>query len=324
MEVIDNYAIGPVIGKGSYAVVKEGLDVTSKQIVAIKVVAQATLKNIENGELLVKREVSILSSLRHSNVLRMIDDFIVMEKEKMYIILEFVDGGNLQQLLDRAPGKKLSLYQAQKIYKGIIKGLLYLQKEKIVHRDIKPENILLMQDGTVKIGDFGCAVRINSEIEIETSLYGPGSPAFQPPEQESKGLTMKLDVWSSGVVLFMMTVGEFPFAKEGEQGNLMELFENISKAKYTLPKNFDENLRDLIRHVLEINPDARLSLKQIEKHAWMEKHIKHSKTDEIPIVAVITTKFTPENIELLSNYTAEASVESVHPKITKKDSCLIM
>lgn len=201
MEIIDDYAIGTIIGKGSYAAVKEALDIRTQERVAVKVIAKSTLKSIENGELLVKREVSILRTLRHPNVIRMLDDFIVTEKEKMYIVLEFADGGNLQQLLDKAPSKKLGMYQSQKIYKGLVKGMIYLHKEKVVHRDLKPENILLMVDGTVKIGDFGCAVRVGSDHEIEGSLFGPGSPAFQPPEAETaNGLSYKLDVWSSGIV----------------------------------------------------------------------------------------------------------------------------
>jgi serine/threonine protein kinase len=110
-------------------------------------------------------------------------------------------------------------------------------------------------------------VRIHSDDEIEGTRYGNGCPAFQPPEESKEDYLgyFKLDVWSSGVVLYMMTIGKHPFEEEQGKGNIMKLLENISTARYSFPDTIDDqdSLKDLIKSTLEIDIEKRFSLKQI-------------------------------------------------------------
>jgi len=175
----------------------------------------------------------------------------------------------------------------------LISGLEYLQTVGIIHRDIKPDNILLTSNGDVKIGDFGVAVKIDNidEKGLETFKWKQGdiggSPAFQPPEcqeidyssipdldeigplltkRDGKVAPLKLDVWSAGVVLYMMVVGKFPF----ENPNIISMFTNIARGKYTIPDWVEPELKDLLKGILQVDPDNRFSIAQIKKQRWMK------------------------------------------------------
>jgi len=119
-----------------------------------------------------------LSSLKNKNNIRIFDQVSVENKGEMYLILEYIDGGNLQQLLDSLPEHKLCLTLSRKLFKNLLKGIIYLHNENVIHRDIKPENILLMRNGFIKIGDFGSAIRVFSQNEIESATFAHGSPCF--------------------------------------------------------------------------------------------------------------------------------------------------
>jgi len=307
--------------------VREALNISTKQLAAIKIVSKKKLVNSLDKWDIIQREVSILSSLKHKNVIRMLDQFFIEKSGEMYIILEYVDGGNLQQLLDKSSEKKLCFSLCRKIFKSIVKGLIYLQKENIIHRDIKPENILLMTNGVVKIGDFGSAIRILSHDELENSTFGPGSPAFQPPEKEFTNESyLKLDVWSSGVVLYMMSVGHYPFGDTSP----LDMIQNISLANYSLPENFDVNLTDLLSKILIVDTELRFSFHQIMKHSWMTR--KSSSSSKITIeeneISMILTptesSFSPENIELIVEYAKDLDQLDDQNRAKNKEPCGIM
>jgi len=294
IKLVGDYAIGRRLGEGSYGRVKEGVHLNTKRRVAIKIYSRKRIKAIAGAEESSAKEIEILKSLQHVNVVYAIDSFVNEQKEKIYIVMEYVNGGTLQGLLDKAPESRLPLRQVRQIFKGTIKGLLYLQGQGIVHRDIKPDNILLTVDGEVKITDFGVAVRIPDAKRFLTEEFpisedvpdpfktGEGSPAFQPPEcQEIESnpdlngakkrtkFPFKLDVWSSGVVLFIMATGKYPF----ESKNLLSLFASIARGEYKIPDFIDDILRDLISGILTINPKDRLSFVQIQKHPWMKYNL---------------------------------------------------
>jgi len=220
-------------------------------------------------------------------------------------VLEYVDGGSLQDLLNRSPNNRLPLRQLRKIFKGMICGLIYLQGEGIIHRDIKPDNILLTSEGDVKICDLGVAIKI--DISDENALknfkwcHGTGgSPVYQPPEcqvidvssipdldeplitkRDGKIAPFKLDIWSAGVVLYLMVVGKIPF----ENPNFITLFTNIARGKFTIPDWIPSELSDLLKGILQVDPDNRLTLHQIKKHSWMTYVIQDC-TRNVPIESI--------------------------------------
>lgn len=191
------------------------------------------------------REIQLLRRLNHQNVIKLIDTIYNHEKEKLYIVMEYCVAV-LQEMLDTAVGKKLPIWQAHRYFCQLIEGLQYLHSQGIVHKDIKPGNLLIDNSGTIKITDLGVSELLDRYSNNDICTTSQGSPAFQPPEiasGEESFQGFKVDIWSAGVTLYNITTGLYPF--EGE--NIYKLFENISKAQFTIPDYIDELLQNLLR-----------------------------------------------------------------------------
>uniref|UniRef100_A0AAR5PMV0 non-specific serine/threonine protein kinase n=1 Tax=Dendroctonus ponderosae TaxID=77166 RepID=A0AAR5PMV0_DENPD len=267
LKLIGKYVMGDLLGEGSYGKVKEMLDSESLCRRAVKIFKEKKLRRIPNGEQNVEKEISLLRKLRHQNVIRLIDELRVPEKKKLYLILEFCVG-SLQVMLESAPGKKLPAKQAHCYFTQLLDGLEYLHGARVVHKDIKPGNLLLTLEEVLKISDFGVAERFNMFAKDDTCFIGQGSPAFQPPEIANGAESFpgfKFDIWSSGVTLYNVMTGQYPF--EGD--NIFRLFENIGKGDFTIPSEIEDPLRDLLLGMLRKNPVERFNLQQIRQHSWV-------------------------------------------------------
>ncbi|RWS27738.1 serine/threonine-protein kinase STK11-like protein [Leptotrombidium deliense] len=248
---IGDYVMGDVLGEGSYSKVKEVLDSRTLQRRAVKIMQKKRWRKIPNGEQNVQREIQLLRRLNHRNVIQFIDIIYSDEKEKVYIIMEYCVCV-MQELLDSIPSKKLPIHQAHGYFYQAINGLEYLHSKGIIHKDIKPGNLLIDNAGVIKISDFGVseASLLDQFCIDDTCHTSQGSPAFQPPEIASGCESFsgfKVDVWSSGVTLYNITTGKYPF--EGD--TIFKLFENISKGEYTIPDEIDELLQSLLCGMLE-------------------------------------------------------------------------
>ncbi|KAL5283004.1 STK11 family protein [Megaselia abdita] len=270
VKMVGKYMMGDVLGEGSYGKVKEVLDSENLCRLAVKILTKRKLRRIPNGEQNVQREIQLLRNLKHKNVIELIDVLMNDEKQKMYLIMEYCVGG-LQELVDSAPEKKLPLFQVHKYFKQLIFGLEYLHGRGVIHKDIKPGNLLLTLDQTLKISDFGVAEALEMLSVDDTCSTAQGSPAFQPPEiangQEIFS-GFKVDIWSSGVTLYNLSTGKYPF--EGD--NLYKLLENIGKLNWREPPellhNIDTHLADLIIGMLQAEPYKRLTLQQIQNEVY--------------------------------------------------------
>lgn len=263
------YIMGDMLGEGSYGKVKECLDSETLCRRAVKILKKKKLRRIPNGEANVKREIILLKRLHHRNVIQLIDVLENVEKQKMYMIMDYCVLG-LQELLESAPGKKFPIFQAHNYFCQLVDGLEYLHSQSIVHKDIKPGNLLLTTNETLKITDLGVAEALDSFAVNDECKTSQGSPAFQPPEianGEDTFSGFKVDIWSSGVTLYNITSGLYPF--EGD--NIYKLFENIGKGEYTIPSSIDKLLSDLIRGLLQYEPNKRFSIEQIRTHDWFRK-----------------------------------------------------
>ncbi|KAK2580399.1 hypothetical protein KPH14_006150 [Odynerus spinipes] len=275
---IGKYVMGDVLGEGSYGKVKEVLDSETLCRRAVKILKKKKHLKLPNGE--IQREIKLLRILKHKNVINLVDVLYNDEKRKMYLIMEFCVCG-LQDMLESTPLKKLPLWQAHDYFCQLLDGLEYLYSKGIVHKDIKPGNLLLTLDGTLKISDFGVAEALDMFSIDDTCKMGQGSPAFQPPEIANGCETFsgfKVDIWSSGVTLYNITTGQYPF--EGD--TIYKLYENIGKGEYTIPEEVEEPLRSLIAGMLQKEAENRFSLQEIKKHPWTM--CRHPRTeDEVPL-----------------------------------------
>ncbi|ESP05300.1 hypothetical protein LOTGIDRAFT_208293 [Lottia gigantea] len=268
-KLIGRYLMGDLLGEGSYGKVKEVLDTDSLCRRAVKILKRKKLRKIPNGEENVKREIQFLKRLHHKNVINLVDVLTNEEKQKMYMIMEYCVS-ELQEMLEGVPDKKFPVMQAHFYFCQLIDGLEYLHSQGIIHKDIKPGNLLLTTNETLKITDLGVAEALPPFAVDDTCKTSQGSPAFQPPEI-ANGLDtfsgFKVDIWSSGVTLFNITTGKYPF--EGD--NIYKLFECIGKGVYQLPSDMETLLSSLINGMLEYDPKKRLTIEQIRNHDWIRK-----------------------------------------------------
>jgi len=211
--ISDFYAIQNVIGKGKFSVVSSAIHKKSGKKVAVKIVQKEAM-NEQDMELLF-REIEILKLCQHVNIIRLLDIF--ESKDYMYIILEFIEGGDLFTHLEKRKFR-VSEERASKIIKSISSAVMYLHSFGIVHRDLKPENILmtsLNDDSDVKVVDFGLSKIIGPS---EKCIEPFGTLSYVAPEVlQQKYYGKTVDIWSIGVITYLMLAGYIPFDDEKEK-----------------------------------------------------------------------------------------------------------
>lgn len=273
---VGRYLIGDLIGEGSYSKVKEVIDSETLERRAVKIMTKKRLKKIPLGEENVRRETRLMSKLNHKNVIRLIEVIHNEEKEKLYLIMEYCVTV-LQELYDRAPDNRLPISQAHHYFVQLIDGLEYLHSQGIIHKDIKPSNLLINNANIIKITDLGVSEQLDPFDPNDWCSTSQGSPAIQAPEL-ANGVKVfsgfKIDIWSSGVTLYSITTGKYPF--EGE--NVYRLYANISKGEFHMPSDLDPALQNLLLGMLAKDPEKRFSLSQVKSHDWVRR--KHPPISE--------------------------------------------
>lgn len=182
--------------------------------------------------------------------------------------MELCSGGDLLNYVRKR--RKLKEDIAKYIFKQIVEGLYYCHAKRIVHRDIKLDNLLLDEDGSVKLCDFGVSKHLKDHNEVMTEQCG--TPAYIAPEiLKDKGYKgFGVDIWSLGVCLYAMLYGTVPF----KANNMSELHQLILKAKYSLKDDkveISDDAKNLIRALLEPDPSKRLNIEQVKKHPWLQE-----------------------------------------------------
>lgn len=264
------YLLGATLGEGAYGLVREGLDVSTAKVVAIKSLDRRLLKKQRRGLENLEREIRVHKRLgAHGTIVDLENVIDIKSKSRIHLVLEYMHCGSVQDVLDRAPGNRLGQAQARRYFAGLLAGLQYIHSRGAVHKDIKPANMMLNRNGEVRLSDFGCAEELDSYEASDAVTRTLGSPAFQSPEiargVESFSGTAT-DVWAAGVTLFQMVVGRTPF----DASNLVDLFEKIGEAKLELPESLGSSpaLSDLLSRLLAPEAD-RLTVEQARSHPWM-------------------------------------------------------
>ena len=290
-DFLSNYNIKETIGKGTFSIVKLGINKTTKEKVAIKILKKKKLlQNADKSRL--EREITILKKLNHINVIK--THKINEDSEKYYIVMEYCENGELfNYIVDR---QKLDEDEASYFFYQLINGLDYIHHKNIVHRDLKPENLLLGRGNILKIVDFG----LSNYYEEEKLLSTPcGSPCYASPEMVcgNKYDGLMIDIWSCGIIIFAMTCGYLPF----EDVNNEILFKKIMKCKIDYPEFLSHNTLDIMKKILVVDPKIRINIPEIRKHPFYLKgknifEFKHKKL--VNQVEKIIDNYEDENKEL--------------------------
>ena len=209
-ELIDNrYKIIRSIGEGGMANVYLAWDTILEREVAVKIL-RGDLADDEKFIRRFQREANSASSLKHPNIVEMYD--VGEDQGKYFIVMEYVDGKTLKSLIKKRGA--LNLTEAIDIMLQLASGIACAHDSYIIHRDIKPQNVMILEDGRVKITDFGIAMALNSNELTQTNSV-MGSVHYLPPEQASgSGSTIKSDIYSLGILMFELLTGKVPFKGE--------------------------------------------------------------------------------------------------------------
>ena len=260
-ELLSDYIIKETIGKGTFSIVKLGINKNTRDKVAIKILKKNKIIHREDVER-IQREISILKKLSHINVIKIYK--INEDEEKYYIFMEYCENGELfHYIVER---QRLTEEESSFFFYQLINGLEYIHSENIVHRDLKPENLLLGKHNILKIIDFG----LSNFCEVDNFLETPcGSPCYASPEMVSgkKYNGHIIDIWSTGIILFAMTCGYLPF--EDQDNDI--LFKKILKCKIKYPEYLSDMIVDLMKKILVREPEKRISLDEIKLHPFYLK-----------------------------------------------------
>ena len=283
-KINDRYEVIRSIGEGGMANVYLGYDTILDRNVAIKVL-RGDLSNDEKFVRRFQREALSASSLAHPNIVEMYD--VGEDDGVYYIVMEYVEGKTLKQLLKKRG--TLTLSEAIDIMSQLTDGMAHAHDSYIIHRDLKPQNIMIKDDGQIKITDFGIAMALNSTQLTQTNSV-MGSVHYLPPEQASgKGSTIKSDIYSMGIIFYELLSGSLPFRGD----NAVEIA--LKHMREPLPSLREENsaipqsIENIIRRSTAKNPKNRY-----ESARSMHEDLLTALDDERMDEAVYQYKY-PEN-----------------------------
>ncbi|KEG08981.1 serine/threonine protein kinase [Trypanosoma grayi] len=250
------YALGKKIGSGNFSIVRQATDQNGRRW-AIKIIDKARLRK-ENMEEQLQREVEIMRSLKHENIISLHD--VLETDEHYYLVLEYVSGGELFQKIVAA--KRFDEPTAREHFHQLIAGIHYCHSKGYAHRDLKPENLMLDANGALKITDFGLSEQQQDKM-METVC---GTPNYVAPEvMKRRGYNgFGADVWSCGVVLYVMLAGRLPFEDRG----IKTLLAKIDRGEYHMVRHVSDAVKDLISRMLTVDPQQRITIEGIIAHPW--------------------------------------------------------
>ncbi|ELT89101.1 hypothetical protein CAPTEDRAFT_228781 [Capitella teleta] len=258
------YQIGQIIGEGNFATVKECIEKSRKKMFALKIIDKTKCKGKEE---MIDNEVQILRKVKHENVIGLMEEY---ESEScLYLVMEMITGGDLFDAISSST--KYTERDASGMLYNLACAIKYLHSLSIVHRDVKPENILICEhpDGTLslKLGDFGLATVVHEPLYTVC-----GTPTYISPEVLTEnGYGLKVDVWATGVITYILLCGFPPFVSV--ENNHDELFDKIMSGKFTFPSPFwddvSESAKELIQHMLQVDHDDRFTAAEVLEHPWV-------------------------------------------------------
>ena len=271
LNFFDYYEMLDDLGEGIFGSVKLGVEKKTKERVAIKIIKKKKAKpsDIE----LVRTEIDIMKLCHHPNVVHLLDHF--ENAEYIFIVMEYIRGGRLTDYMKEKKFHFSEKRAAEIIYEIAI-GVKYLHKYGIIHRDLKPDNIMLTESndkGHIKIMDFGLSKILGKK---EKTSDGFGTLTFVSPEVLiRKPYNKEIDIWSIGVILYLILSGDLPF--DDEEDDEQKIANSIVFNEVEFPSkkfgNKSKEVIELIKRCLTKEPKDRIKIDEIIKSDWIQSHI---------------------------------------------------
>ncbi|KAL8704441.1 MAG: hypothetical protein Q9201_002399 [Fulgogasparrea decipioides] len=260
---LGHYQVKKTLGEGSFGKVKLAVHRISGQEVALKIISRKKLISRDMAGR-VEREIQYLQLLRHPHIIKLYT--VITTPADIIMVLEYAGGELFDYLVKNG---KMPEPKARRFFQQIVCAVEYCHRHKIVHRDLKPENLLLDADLNVKIADFGLSNIMTDGNFLKTSC---GSPNYAAPEVISGKLYAgpEVDVWSCGVILYVLLVGRLPFDDEF----IPALFKKISAGAYSTPHYVSSGAKHIIQKMLRVNAVQRITVQEIRQDEWFNEDLE--------------------------------------------------
>lgn len=285
---LENFQFQEMVGRGAFATVYKGVNLKTKQIVAIKQILLDKDQDVQG----LMGEIDLLKILKHPNIVKY--HGFVKTATSLNVFLEFCAGGSLRQLY-----KKLNTGLHESVIiryvRQILNGLNYLHEQGVVHRDVKAANVLITETGDIKLADFGVATKVTNQHQSVV-----GTPNWMAPETVlgGEGLCTASDIWSLGATIIELFTTNPPY----HDLNPMATLHAIGTDDYPpLPKNISTVAKDFLLECFQKQPSLRSSAKRLLKHKWLNQPIskdhKPSRLESILNLQVKSIASYSENME---------------------------
>eukprot|EP01063_Lacrimia_lanifica_P023216 TRINITY_DN3069_c1_g1_i1.p1 TRINITY_DN3069_c1_g1~~TRINITY_DN3069_c1_g1_i1.p1 ORF type:complete len:955 (+),score=168.22 TRINITY_DN3069_c1_g1_i1:60-2924(+) len=314
-KMINDYAVISELGRGSYAKVKLVMHDKTDQPYALKIMNKSLLTKMSKAGGLsamdqVRVELAIMKKISHPGIVRLhqvIDD---PSANKLYLVLDYVDGGNICDIDEDGTATPLDSRLVAKYLRQICSALGYLHRHNIVHRDIKPSNILVDNNERSYLCDFGVSTILSDSTQIEGL---EGTPLFFAPEmcEDADSFDGKAaDIWALGATMYVCLLGRVPFFADSAP----EIIDCIQNDAVTIPYDADPDVRSLLRGMLNKSAKKRLTLDGIRTHPFVlmggEKHPSLQQSGDQPIL------ITLDDVE--NAFAQGSAIEVASPKKSRR------
>lgn len=303
-DLTEEYEIEGQLGEGGYGKVYLARHKRMNLLRAMKVISIDSKTSEERTD----EEIELLKKLDHPNIIKLFEYFI--DEDNYYLITEYCNGGDLFDLIKKK--QKFSELSAAYIMFQIFRALIYCHNtHHLVHRDIKLENIVIFRKINaeddlydIKLIDFGIA-KIFNKCEKNKDKRIKGSLNYMAPEALQGNYDEKCDIWSCGVILYILLIGNYPF----DGNNKAEIIKKIKKGQYTFPEGFEAaaspEIKDLINYCLKLDPDERISAKEALNHPFFNSN------DINEYFINVTPAFINKTLNNIKKYKVENSLQEL-------------
>lgn len=266
------YSLGEVIGEGINGDVLKGWDRATKEPVAIKSIPYVG-DPLEQKDPSAETEIQIVKSLKHPHLVKTYDVFRDLKEQKVYMVMEYVPGGELWSRVAHQRGNLIKEGDAIRVAKNVLSAIVYLHDRNIVHRDVKLENVLcidpdLHKPVQVKLADFGlCSILSGKHQSLQSYV---GTLHYLAPEIiKDRNYGASVDLWACGVLVYITLSAQFPFCGDNED----EYFKHVLNQEIEFPDdqwaNISDDAKDFVRGLLSKDPTKRLTADEAMKHRWV-------------------------------------------------------